>query len=101
VVPASATNPMEVRTVDAKCRVLVPKGFANATVMIEVVSENEVRIRKAAVVPADAMPLLEDQLKPLSDRDRDLFLELLDNPPKPTPALLAAVKRHKKRKRNG
>lgn len=100
MVPASA-NPVEVRTVDAKCRVLVPKGFANETVMIEVISENEVRIRKATVVPADAVPLLEDQLKPLSDRDRDLFLQLLANPPEPTPALLAAVKRHKKRKRDG
>lgn len=98
MVPAIPPKPVaaEVRTVDAKSRVLVPKGFANATVTIEMISENEIRIRKAVVVPADELPLVEDQLKPLSDRDRDLFLELLDNPPEAVPALKKAFRLHKK-----
>ena len=82
---------------DSKSRLLLPKEFANATVTIERVSETEVRIRKAVVVAEDELPLMEDHLRPLSDRDRDLFLNLLDNPPEPTPAFLAAVKKHKKR----
>jgi hypothetical protein len=94
---APAPAAPEVRTVDSKSRLLLPKEFANATVAVERVSENEIRIRKAVVVPADELPLIEDQLKPLSDRDRDLFLNLLDNPPEPTPALLKALKAHGKR----
>jgi hypothetical protein len=87
----------EVRTVDAKSRVLLPAEFAGATVMIERVGENEIRIRKAVVVPVDEFPFIENQLKPLSDRDRDLFLSLLENPPEPTPALRKALQLHKKR----
>jgi uncharacterized protein (DUF1778 family) len=33
----------------------------------------------------------------LSDRDRDLFLKLLDAPPKPNKALKTAAMRHRKR----
>ena len=97
--PDSAELPTtpEVRTVDAKSRLLLPKEFANATVTVERVSENEVRIRKAVVVPVDDFPLIENQLKPLSDRDRDFFLDLLDNPPEPTPALKKAMRLHNKR----
>lgn len=87
----------DIRTVDAKCRLLLPKEFANATVTIERIGENEIRIRKAVVVPIDEFPLIEDQLKPLSDRDRDLFLSLLDNPPEPTPSFLKAAKEYRKR----
>lgn len=100
VEPAEQNGPQatpEVRTVDAKSRLLLPKEFANATVTVERVGENEIRIRKAVVVPVDEFPLIEDQLKPLSDRDRDLFLSLLDNPPDPTPALRKALRLHKKR----
>ena len=39
----------------------------------------------------------DDELKPLSDRDRDFLLDLLDNPPEPTPAFIAAAARYKKR----
>ncbi len=87
----------DVRTVDAKSRLLLPKEFANATVTIERVSPTEIRIQKAIVIPESSLPLLEDSLKPLSDRDRDFFLNLLDNPPEPTPAFLAAAARYKKR----
>ena len=33
----------------------------------------------------------------LSDRDRDIFLDMLENPPEPNEALLAAVKEYRKR----
>jgi hypothetical protein len=85
------------RSVDDKGRLLLPKEFANAMVTIERVTENEIRVRKAVVVPADELPLIENQLKPLSDRDRDLFLSLLDNPPEPTPAFRKAAKKYRKR----
>lgn len=32
----------------------------------------------------------------LSDRDRDLFLTMLDGPPEPTAALLRAAERHRR-----
>jgi uncharacterized protein DUF1778 len=92
-----APRTSETRTVDAKSRLLLPKEFANATVTVERVGENEIRIRKAVVVPVDEFPLIEGHLKPLSDRDRDLFLQLLENPPEPTPALRKALQLHKKR----
>jgi hypothetical protein len=37
----------ETQTVDAKARVTLPSGFAKATVILEQVSETEVRIRLA------------------------------------------------------
>jgi hypothetical protein len=40
-------------------------------------------------------PQDESLLSPLSDRDRDLFIELLQNPPKPTQALLDAIRRYR------
>jgi hypothetical protein len=83
------------RTTDAKARVSLPKAFANATVIIEQLSETEVRIRKAVVVPEDEVRFSEESAAPLSDRDRDLFLQLLDNPPEPTEALRRAVRRRK------
>jgi hypothetical protein len=87
----------EVCTVDANGRLLLSKEFANTTVTVERVGENEIRIRKAVVVPADEFPFIEDQLKPLSDRDRDLFLQLIENPPEPTPAFLNAAELYRER----
>jgi hypothetical protein len=40
---------LETRSTDAKGRIRLPKAFANATVIIEQVNENELRIRKARV----------------------------------------------------
>lgn len=85
------------RTTDGKARISLPKGFANTTVLIEQVSETEVRIRKAVVVPADEMRFAEELSTSLSDRDRDIFLALLDNPPPPNEAFKKAAARHKKR----
>lgn len=75
------------RTTDSKARVSLPPSFANATVILEVVSDTEVRIRKAQVIPEDEVRFAEEFVSPLSDRDRDLFLALLDSPPPANAAL--------------
>ena len=66
----------DIRVTDNKARLTLPKSFANSTVLVEVVSENEVVIRKAKVVP-----LAESEDLP------SLFLAVLDNPPPPNAAL--------------
>ena len=88
----------ETRTTDSKARLVLPKSFANATVIIEQVSETELRVRRAIVVAEDDLPFVEESAKALSDRDRDLFLNLLANPPAPTAALKAAAARSKPRR---
>ncbi len=90
--------PTETRTTDAKARLVLPRSFANATVIVEQVSETEIRVRRARVVAEDELPFAEESAAPLSDRDRDRFLELLASPPAPTPALKAAAARHKARR---
>jgi hypothetical protein len=88
---------METRSTDSKGRISLPKAFANATVIIEQVSDTEVRIRKARVIPEDEVRFYEETAAPLSDRDRDRFLDLLDNPPEPNQALIQAASKRKKR----
>ncbi|MFN5300539.1 MAG: DUF1778 domain-containing protein [Planctomycetaceae bacterium] len=88
----------ETRTTDAKARLVLPKSFANATVIVEQVSETEVRVRRAKVVAEDDLPFAEETVAPLSDRDRDHFLNLLAAPPAPAPALKVAAARHKARR---
>lgn len=75
------------RTTDAKARIVLPKQFANATVILDQVSDNEVRIRKARVIPEDEVVFREEIPIILSDRDRDRFLAALDNPPEPNAAI--------------
>jgi hypothetical protein len=87
----------DTRTTDSKARVSLPRSFANSTVIIEQVSDTEIRIRKARVIPEDEITFWEENLSPLSDRDRDRFLSLLDNPPPPNKALRRAAARYKKR----
>ena len=87
---------METRSTDAKGRVSLPRAFANSTVIIEQVSDTEVRIRKAVVIPEDEVRFYEENARPLSDRDRDRFLELLDSPPPANEALKRAATRHVK-----
>ena len=41
------------RTTDRKARVSLPQSFADSTVIIEQISDTEVRIRKAQVIPED------------------------------------------------
>ena len=84
----------ETRTTDSKGRVSLPKAFANSTVIIEQVSETELRVRKARVVPEDDLRFSEESPLVLSDRDRDRFLEALEHPPEPNAALLRAAVQH-------
>ncbi len=88
----------ETRTTDAKARLILPKAFANATVIIERVSDTELRVRRAKVVAEDELLFAEESSSPLTDRDRDHFLSLIANPPAPTPALKKAASRHKARR---
>lgn len=87
----------ETRTTDGKARLVLPKAFANVTVIIEQVSASEIRVRRAKVVPEDELPFAEERPTPLTDRDRDRFLSLLANPPAPNKALKKAAARHKAR----
>jgi uncharacterized protein (DUF1778 family) len=87
----------ETRTTDAKGRVCLPKAFANATVIIEHVSDTELRLRRAVVVPEDEIRFREESPLVLSDRDRDRFLRALEKPPKPNAALRRAAARHSKK----
>jgi hypothetical protein len=83
------------RTTDRKARVTLPASFADSTVIIEQISDTEIRIRKAQVIPEDEVRFAEESRHPLSDRDRDLFLALLDNPPPPSESLKKAARKHK------
>ncbi len=87
----------ETRTTDAKGRLSLPKGFANATVILDVISDTELRIRKARVVPEDEIPFVEETIPSLSDRERDLFLQMLEQPPTPNAALKKLMKRKGRR----
>jgi hypothetical protein len=78
---------LETRSTDAKGRVSLPKAFANATVIIEQVSENELRIRKARVIPEDEIRFSEELPIVLSTGERERFLQALDQPPKANTAL--------------
>ena len=88
----------ETRTTDAKARLVLPKAFANSTVIIEQVSATELRVRRARVIAEDELAFVEEAAAPLSDRDRERFLSLISNPPAPTPALKKAASRHKARR---
>ncbi len=86
---------LETRSTDSKGRICLPKGFANATVIIDQLSDTEIRIRKAVVIPEDEVRFYEEMTAPLSDADRDRFLQMLDNPSEPSPALKHAGARHR------
>lgn len=85
-----------IRIADSKGRVILP-GFANATVIIEAVSDTEYRIRKARVIPEDELRFPEDAMPiQLTEREGKLVLDMIENPPKPNAALKRAAKRFKK-----
>jgi hypothetical protein len=91
----AAMSPM-IRVADSKGRITLP-GFANATVVIETLSENEYRVRKAKVIPEDELRFSEEGMSvALSDRDAQRFLRVLESPPKPNAAARRAAKRFKK-----
>lgn len=86
-----------IRIADNKGRLTFP-GFANATVIIEPISANEYRVRKAEVIPADDLRFPEEDMPVvLSKRDAQRLVETLRNPPPPVPAAKRAAKRFRKR----
>jgi len=85
------------RTTDTKARVTLPRGFANSTVIVEQISDTEVRIRKAQVVPEDEVRFAEEMRAPLSARDYDQLVELINNPPDPPEVLLHMATKYGKR----
>lgn len=85
-----------IRIADSKGRITLP-GFANATVIIEALSENEYRLRKAQVIPEDELRFSEEDMPvSLSQRDAERFLRALEAPPKPNAAARRAANRFKK-----
>ena len=86
---------VETRTTDSKGRLTLPKSFANATVIVEQVSETELRVRRAKVVPEDEVKFIEESPIRLSDDFRDRFLQALSQAPRSLPALKKAFKRHR------
>jgi uncharacterized protein (DUF1778 family) len=76
---------------------VLPKSFANATVIVDHISETEIRIRRAKVVAEEDLLFAEEMATKLSDRDRDQFLAMLSKPPSPNVALKKAAVRYKTR----
>jgi hypothetical protein len=85
------------RFTDKKARLILPARFANTAVLIEEVSETELRIRKAVILPEDELPFTEEHRRPLADEDRDFLLALLAAPPKANADLKKAAKEHRRR----
>ena len=56
---------------DKKGRLILPPRFANSAVLIEEISDTELRVRKAAIVPEDELPFSEEHRRALPDKDRD------------------------------
>lgn len=85
-----------IRIADKKGRITLP-GFANATVILESVSANEYRVRKAEVIPQDELRFPEEDIPwKLTRRDAARLVAALENPPRPNAALRRAGKRFKK-----
>jgi hypothetical protein len=81
---------------DKNARLILPARFANSAVLIDEVSETELRIRKVGLIPGDEMSFTEEQRLPLSDEDRDFLLSLLAAPPKANAALKQAAKERRR-----
>jgi hypothetical protein len=90
----AATTP---RFTDKKGRLILPTRFANSAVLIEEVSETELRIRKAVILPEDEVPFAEENRSPLSNEDRDFVLSLLAAPPKANAELKKAARERRRR----
>lgn len=86
----------ETRTVDARARVTLLPGFAKATVILEQVSESEVRIRRTSGHPDESAEFAEETVTTLSDRDRDRFLRLLETPSPPNASLRKAMSKRRR-----
>jgi hypothetical protein len=85
-----------IRVADSKGRVILP-GLANATVIVEAISPNEYRVRRARVIPEDELRFSEEEVPvKLSERDAQRVLDALADPPKPNAAARKAAKRFEK-----
>jgi hypothetical protein len=89
-----ATTP---RFTDKKGRLILPARFANSAVLVEEVSDTELRIRKAVILPEDEIPFTEEHRSPLSNEDRDFVLSLLAAPPKANAELKKAARERRRR----
>jgi hypothetical protein len=87
--------PTNQRTTDSLARLVLPPSFANATVLIEQTSEDQIRVRRLNLLANEDLPFTEEITAPLSDRDH--FLNLLADPPAPNPRIQAAAVRHRAR----
>jgi hypothetical protein len=85
------------RTTDPQGRVSLPKAFANTKILIEQISDTELRIRKAQVISEDELRFPEESVTRLSGRDWEQFLAILDNPPLPSKNLRRAVMEYARR----
>jgi hypothetical protein len=85
------------RFTDKKARLVLPARFANSAVLVEEISETELRIRKAVILPEDKVPFTEEKRPPLSDQDRDFLLSLLAAPPKANATLKKAARKQRRR----
>ncbi len=85
------------RFTDKKGRLVLPARFANSAVLVEEVSETELRVRKAVFLPEDEVPFTETNRSPLSDVDRDFVISLLADPPPANAALKKAAREHRRR----
>jgi hypothetical protein len=86
------------RFTDKKARLILPARFANSAVLVEEVSDTELRIRKAVILPEDEVPFTEEHRPPLSDEDRDFVLSLLAAPPIANGDLKKAVREQRRRR---
>jgi uncharacterized protein (DUF1778 family) len=84
------------RFTDKKARLILPPRFANSAVLIEELSETELRIRKAVILPEDEVPFTEEKRLPLSDEDRDFLLSLLAAPSKGSAELKKAARERRR-----
>jgi Protein of unknown function (DUF1778) len=85
----------DLRETDDKGRVTLPRGFANSTLLIEQVSDVELVIRKAKVVPLSpggGELLLEERPFVLSPEDQRVFFEALMSPPNPNAELVKLMR---------
>ena len=76
-------------------------GSPDSSVLVEEVSENELRIRKAVILSENEVPFTEENRLPLSDEDRDFLFSLLAAPPKANAADLKKAAREHQRRRHG
>lgn len=72
-------------------QVSLPQDFANSRLIVQQLSDEEVRIRKVApdtvITESDDCHFADEQPIVLSARDAEIFLEALANPPPPNEAL--------------